>query len=373
MIDSWQALTTYRSPQLVEQLVHAMDTAIRDKIEIMQICGTHTWNYRRHGLAALLPQNLSLVAGPGCPVCVTDQMDIDWAIELARERQHTLVTFGDLMRIPGNNGSLAEMRSQGTDIQVVLSPLKALDIALSQPSRRVILVALGFETTAPAVAATLQSAHGLGLSNFSVALLLKRLIPALGHLFGQAKPDGLLGPGHVAAITGSRVFAFLPQELGLPCAISGFEPVDMLMGLLNLVNQVNTGIAQVSNAYPRVVTAEGNQAAKSLVEASFTPAPAQWRGLGTVPETGYRLVHELRRFAMAPPTTAGRSEVSSQCLCHLVILGKSQPEACIHFAKDCTPQRPLGPCMVSQEGTCAAHFYFPVLDPLPVQASEETR
>lgn len=371
MSNHWQSLNSYRSPQLVQQLADAINTSCQGRVEIMQVCGTHTWSYRRHGLAALLTRNLSLVAGPGCPICVTDARDLDWIMDLAEEKQNTLVTFGDLMRVPGSNGSLAEMQSRGADIRVVLSPLKALDIALAEPFRRVILVAIGFETTAPAVAATLQHAHRLCLSNFSILLLLKRLIPALRYLFAQEKPDGILCPGHVATVVGKQAFAFLPQELQLPSAIAGFEPVDMLLGLLDLVHQLKAGDAKITNTYPRVVTEQGNHIAKSLMEATFEPAPSQWRGLGELPTTGYRLQDTLLRFGFNPPASFSPKATSGQCLCHLVILGKRTPQACPSFRKNCTPDNPLGPCMVSQEGTCAAHYYYPDLDdPLEIPARE---
>ena len=362
MNNHWQSLNSYRSPRLVQQLADAIDTACPARVKIMQVCGTHTWSYRRHGLGTLLPPSLSLVAGPGCPVCVTDQRDLDWVMDLAREKQNTLVTFGDLMRVPGSSGSLAEMQSQGADIRVVLSPLKALDIALAEPSRRVILVAIGFETTAPTVAATLQSAHQLGLINFSIVLLLKRLIPALRYLFSEEKPDGLLCPGHVATVTGKQAFAFLPQEFGLPSAIAGFEPIDMLLGLLDLVHQIKAGYAQITNAYPRVVTEQGNDAANSLIESTFETAPSWWRGLGELPRTGYGLKEALQRFGLNPPVAPISQVASSKCICHLVILGKHPPQACPNFGKYCTPLNPLGPCMVSEEGTCAAHYYYPDLE-----------
>lgn len=359
MNDYWQAVSSYRSPQLVHDLANAINDACQEMVTLMQVCGTHTWNYRRHGLATLITQDLSLIAGPGCPVCVIDQTDIDWVMELAQEKQNTLVTFGDLMRVPGSNGSLAELKSKGADVQVVLSPLEALDIAMMESSRRVIFVAMGFETTAPAVAATLRNAHQLGLANFSVALLLKQLMPTLRHIFTQGKPDGLLCPGHVAAILGQEAFTFLPQELHLPSAITGFEPVDMLLGLLALVHQLMTGDAQVTNTYPRVVTKQGNPIAKALIETTFTPASARWRGLGELPATGYQLIGALKKFSLTPPTYITPHATSSQCLCHLVILGKKTPTDCANFGNHCTPENPLGPCMVSPEGTCAAHYYYP--------------
>ena len=373
MNDYWQAISSYRSPQLVHELANAINSLCQDQVTFMQVCGTHTWNYRRHGLATLLTQNLSLVPGPGCPVCVTAQSDIDWIVDLAQGRQNTVVTFGDLMRVPGSAGSLAELGSKGADIRVVLSPLEAMDIAQMEPSRYVILVAIGFETTAPAVAATLQRAAQLGLANFSVALLLKRLIPALRYVFAQGKPDGLLCPGHVAAILGHKAFAFLSEEFQLPAAIAGFEPVDMLLGLLALVHQLKTGDAQVTNTYPRVVTEQGNAAAKALLETTFTSAPGRWRGLGDLPATGYQLVGALKRFSLTPPTYISSPTANGQCLCHLVILGKKTPTDCANFGKHCTPESPLGPCMVSQEGTCAAHFYYPDLTSLsPVYRNEVT-
>jgi len=349
----------YRAPQFVHQLADAINHACQTQVKIMQVCGTHTWNYRRHGLAALLTPNLTLVPGPGCPVCVTDQRDIDWVIELAGEKQNTLVTFGDLMRVPGSTTSLAETRSHGADIRIVLSPLEALDIALAEPSRRIILLAIGFETTAPAVAAALQSASHLGLANFSVAVLLKRLIPALRYLFAGEKPDGLLCPGHVAAVMGQQEFAFLAQEFRLPSAISGFEPGDMLLALLDLTHQSQAGHARLTNAYPRLVSKHGNLAARSIITATFKPALSRWRGLGNLPATGYELVDTLQRFALYPPVSTTPHSTGSSCLCDLVILGKRTPGACPNFGKGCTPDTPLGPCMVSQEGTCAAHYYYP--------------
>lgn len=342
--------------QKIQELSGRLTELASQSMRFMHVCGTHTWNYLRHGLQSLVSPHIELIAGPGCPVCVTAQEDVDWLVALAQEQRVTLVTFGDMMRVPGSQGSLLSVRGRGADVRVILSPLEAVAMAQAEPERRVIVAAVGFETTAPTVAATVESALAAGIGNLSFALLLKRLVPALDVLMEDAVLDGLLCPGHVAAITGGQPFARLAESIGLPCAIAGFEPLDILIGLHTLVMQCNHRLPLCVNTYPRVVTQSGNPAAQRLMKQVFEPCTSTWRGLGALPGTGYALRPGFARYSIT--RTSGQVTSPTGCLCDAVLLGKKNPADCLRYGQSCTPETPMGPCMVSREGTCAAHYYF---------------
>ena len=343
----------------------------RDReLTLMEVCGTHTVSAARSGLRSLLPEQIRLVSGPGCPVCVSPVGYVDHALALAREPGLIITTFGDLVRVPGSASSdavtaapsLATARSEGADVRVVYSPLDAISVARREPDKQVVFLGVGFETTAPAVAASIVRAAEQGLSNFSVLAAAKAIPPAMDALVraGELRIDGFLCPGHVSVIIGSRAYEPLAGDHAVPCAIAGFEPVEILRGLVALVEQVEAGVARVDNCYPGAVTVEGNARAREVLARVFEPVDSCWRGLGEIPQSGLAIRSELagldaaRRFEvdLPPPVEP------SGCRCGDVLRGVIDPAECGLFGKTCNPEQPLGACMVSSEGACAARFHF---------------
>ncbi len=334
-------------------------------VRLMEVCGTHTVTACRAGLRALLPPSVRLVSGPGCPVCVTPAETLDRLIVLAGRPEVTLATFGDLLRVPGTDGSLERARAQGADVRVVYSPAEALALAGRLPGRRVVFAGVGFETTAPAVAWTVRRAAESGQANFLVLSAHRTMPAALAALARDgAALDGLLCPGHVSAIIGTRPYAFLGRDHGIPCVVAGFEPGDMLAAIAMLLRQRVEGRAEVENQYGRGVPEDGNPAARAALEAVFEPCDAEWRGLGMIPGSGLRLravfrAHDAEAvyaadFARDRPAPAE----SGACRCGDVLRGRIEPPACPLFGSACTPETPAGACMVSSEGACAAWFRF---------------
>lgn len=344
-----------------QALLNAIKSVTRN-ITLMEVCGTHTMAIARSGIRELLPSNIKLLSGPGCPVCVTSQGDIDAVIEMVRLNDIILLTFGDMMRVPGTRSSLQEERSRGADIRIVYSPLEALRVARENPDREVVFLGIGFETTTPAVAATLEEAREECLSNFSVFSLHKLVPPALEIIFSdpEIQVDGLICPGHVTAVIGIKPYETLAAKYGKPCVVTGFETVDILEGIFMLVNQLQKSQARAEIQYWRVVRANGNQAALDNIDRVFEAIPARWRGLGMIPGSGLRLHPEYsdmdarRRF-----DTPELEEVPIKgCACGAVLTGKILPTDCALFGRACTPLKPVGPCMVSQEGSCAAYYRY---------------
>jgi hydrogenase expression/formation protein HypD len=330
---------------------------------LMEVCGTHTQVIRKAGIHQLLPQGIRLLSGPGCPVCVTGSGYIEQALGLSSQPKTIITTFGDLLRVPGNSGTLTEARANGARIRVVYSPLDAVELAKSNPENEVIFLGVGFETTAPVIALAIQTARQEGVKNFSVLPALKVLRPALEILLADAdvQLDGLIGPGHLGVIIGAGAFAFLVSQYSLPTVITGFQPTQLWLGLTALAKQIKKGQARLENMYSQVVSEEGNQWAKQLMHEVFVPEDTEWRGLGSVPGSGFgfsQIYHDYdarNRFKMQPI----QSIEPPGCLCGSILLGKAEPEVCPHFGRNCQPDHPVGPCMVSSEGTCAAHFYYP--------------
>lgn len=316
----------------------------------------------KSGIRGVLPPNIRLLSGPGCPVCVTSQGDLDAVINLAEQTDITLVTFGDMLRVPGSQGSLQEARSRGADIRVVYSPLETLEIARQRPERQVVFLGIGFETTAPAVAVTVQRAHQLGLKNLSVYSLHKIVPPALQAIFAdpELQVDGLICPGHVAIVLGMKPFEDLAIRYHKPMVVTGFEVEDILEGIGMLVRQLKTGAARAELQYRRVVRAQGNPAARQILEQVFMPVDAGWRGLGNIPDSGldfkpqYAAYDARKRFQIEPEQI---TEIPG-CSCGAVLSGKLEPDQCPLFGKVCTPTQPVGPCMVSHEGACAAFYRY---------------
>jgi len=331
------------------------------QMTIMEVCGTHTHAIRRHGIRQLLPGNIRLVSGPGCPVCVTAEEDIALALALAKLPNVTLFCFGDMMRVPCGEESLTLLASRGADVRIALSPLDALAFAIEHPEREVVWYGVGFETTTPHTAALLELARRDHVPNLSVYSAHKTMPNALRALLCDASHvDALLCPGHVASITGANAFAFVPEELHLPSAISGFAPEELLAAILALVTMVKRGNPALINAYPRVVKPGANETARALVDEWFVPCDAVWRGLGEIPQSGLALRPEhaafdaLKRLSPAQVAVPRRSA----CRCGDVLRGSIDPVECPLFGKACTPQHPLGACMVSSEGACAAYYQY---------------
>ena len=353
----------FRDPALARELISRIHRLTGDRqINLMEVCGTHTVSIGRYGFRSIMPAGLKLLSGPGCPVCVTANRDIDHAIALARMEGAIIATFGDMMRVPGSSTSLARMKAAGRDIRIVYSPLDALDIAAANPEREVIFMGVGFETTTPTIAASILEAEARGLGNFSVYCSHKVTPPALRAIASdpETRIDGFILPGHVSTITGTAPYRFLVDEFGTPGVVTGFEPVDVLEGIERLVEMVVSGRPAIENAYRRGVADDGNPVARSLVERVFEPCDATWRGLGPIPGSGlaireaYRRFDARRRFAVeVEPTVEPRG-----CRCGDVLRGAITPGGCPLFGRACTPEHPVGPCMVSSEGSCAAYFRY---------------
>ncbi|ADI01175.1 MAG TPA: hydrogenase formation protein HypD [Syntrophothermus lipocalidus] len=349
------------SKEYAERLLADIKREKRE-VSLMEVCGTHTVAIARSGLRSLVPPNLKLLSGPGCPVCVTAQSDIDAVIELARRPGVILVTFGDMMRVPGSESSLQEEKARGADVRVVYSPSDALEIARQNPERETVFLGIGFETTAPAVALTIEQAAASGLANFSVWSLHKLVGPALDAVFSDesVKVDGLICPGHVSAVTGVKPYEPVVSRYHKPCVITGFETLDILEGIWLLLRQLNQGVAEIEIQYRRIVRPEGNPLAQAAIERVFTATDASWRGLGIIPASGLAIREEYgawdaqRRFDIPE----GKERIIKGCRCGDVLRGVITPYECPLFGQACTPVKPVGPCMVSQEGACAAYYRY---------------
>jgi hydrogenase expression/formation protein HypD len=354
--------TEYRDPDLARNLAEEIRRISRKKIRLMEVCGTHTVSIFRHGIRSLLPETIGLLSGPGCPVCVTAQGEIDAFVALAQQENGIVATFGDLIRVPGTGSSLQAQRAAGRDIRMVYASTDALAIARENPARHVVFLGVGFETTAPTVAAAILAAQAEKLENFSVFCAHKRVPPALTALLSSpaVHVDGLLLPGHVSVIIGENAYRPIVQRFGMPAVIAGFEPADLLAAILALVRQIEAGKPALENAYPRAVAPEGNLRAMALMQTVFAPADALWRGLGEIPGSGLVIreafgAHDARRvFGIQP--AEGQEPVG--CACGQILTGAKAPPECPLYQKTCTPAHPVGPCMVSGEGTCAAYYRY---------------
>lgn len=327
------------------------------RVTFMEVCGTHTNAIAAAGLRRLLPPQVRLISGPGCPVCVTPVGYMDRAEALAARPQTTICTFGDLLRVPSSRGSLEQARARGGDVRVVYSPRDAVAAAREDPGRTVIFLGVGFETTVPTVAAALAEAQALGVGNFMVLSGHKVMPPPLRALAGdpEVAVDGFICPGHVSVITGWRAFSFLAAEFRTPAVVAGFTPTDVLQAVLALTRQCVEGRSEVENLYSRVVSPAGNTTAQELVDRYFAPADAAWRGLGVIPGSGLDLRHEhAGRDAAAIPVELPPPLEPPGCRCGDVLKGTIDPPECPLFATSCTPATPIGACMVSAEGACAA-------------------
>ena len=353
-----------RSDENCRKLLEGIAALPLGETRIMEVCGTHTMAIAEAGIRSLLPEHIQLISGPGCPVCVTPPEDIDAVLDLAMEKDVILTSYGDMLRVPGSRkgDSLLRRRALGADVRIVYSPMDALETAAQEPGKQVIFLGIGFETTAPGTAAAVLTAKERGLKNFTVYSMLKSVEPALRALMAMEgfSVNGFLCPGHVATIIGEMGFQFLPTEYGMPGVIGGFEPEEILTAVYLLLKQIAAGEAKIQNAYPRAVRPEGNPLARRMLEQSFELETARWRGLGEIPDSGFGLRKELeaydagKRFSIQ----AGKPALPNGCRCGDVITGKIRPRQCPLFGKICTPEDPVGPCMVSSEGACAAAYKY---------------
>ncbi|HUU85565.1 MAG TPA: hydrogenase formation protein HypD [Phycisphaerae bacterium] len=354
------AMRDPNTDQLVERIVEASRRA--GPVTFMEVCGTHTVALFRSGVRSLLPESVRLISGPGCPVCVTSQGYIDAACELASRAGVTICTYGDMLRVPGRSGSLEQQRACGAEVVVVYSARDAVRFAERHADRKVVFLAVGFETTAPGTAAAVVEAQEKGLENVFFLCGHKLVVPAMMTLLshGDVPLDGFLCPGHVSVITGARAYEPIVKTYRKPCVVAGFEPEQLLLGICHLTEQVAEGRAELENVYGVAVSDGGNATARRWLEEVFRPAAAIWRAMGTIGESGLELAGPYRRFDALDrfELSIGPDYDPPGCRCGDVIQGKAEPEECVHFGVGCTPAEPIGPCMVSSEGTCAAwHRY----------------
>ncbi|TVQ92948.1 MAG: hydrogenase formation protein HypD [Chromatiaceae bacterium] len=359
----------FRDGDLARRLARtiAAEADPRREYRLMEFCGGHTHAIHRYGVADLMPPNLRFVHGPGCPVCVLPMARIDEAIAMTSEHGVTLCTYGDLMRVPASERrSLLKAKAAGADIRMIYSTQDALACARRDPARQVVLFAIGFETTTPPTAVALQSARAEGLRNFSVFCNHVLTPPALAGILSSSGPggvqiDGILGPSHVSTVIGSNAYAFVPDRFGKPLVIAGFEPLDVMQSTLMLVRQINQGRCVIENQYTRAVTPAGNRKARALIAATMTVRERfEWRGLGWLPASAMRIADAYadldaeQRF----PVAAGSGREVRGCECPSVLRGVLEPTDCKLFGVVCTPENPMGACMVSSEGACAAYWSY---------------
>lgn len=354
----------FRDPQTARRLIAEIKEIAPRPITVIEFCGGHTHAIMRYGLRAALAPAVRLLSGPGCPVCVSADSDIDAAIWLAGQPGVILATFGDMLRVPGSRGSLQEMRAAGrAQVEMIYSALDALELARHYPEREIVLLGIGFETTAPTIAASIVQADREGLANFCVYSLHKLTPPPMRAILeSQLHVDAVLGPGHVSSIIGWRAWQFMPNEYQVSCATAGFEPTDILLAIRSLVQAVRDGAPRVINDYGRGVTEYGNRVAQDLLAEVFMSSAADWRGLGILPASGlvirtaYARYDARQRFDLSAMPIADTTDRG--CRCGDVLAALIEPPECPLFAKGCTPARPLGPCMVSAEGSCAAFYRY---------------
>jgi len=351
-----------RDRATVQTLVRALHSETKHDWTVMEVCGGQTHAIVRYGLDEMLPRGLSLLHGPGCPVCVTSAEVIDRAHAIASEPDVVFCSFGDMLRVPGTRGDLLRLKAEGRDIRIVYSPLDAVRLAEKHPEKRVVFFAIGFETTAPANAMAVRIGKQRGLANFSILAAHVLVPPMLTSILESPgnRVQGFLGPGHVCTVMGTREYGPITRRYGVPIAVAGFEPVDLLHGLLACVRQLEKGDAHVEVPYSRAVSEDGNAAARATIDDVFEVCDRQWRGIGWIPKSGLRLRWELRDFDAERVFDVGAvtAEENPDCISGKVLKGLAKPHDCPHFGKRCTPETPLGATMVSSEGACAAYMTY---------------
>jgi hydrogenase expression/formation protein HypD len=355
-------LEEYRDPDVAAGLLREIRRVVRSPWVIMQVCGGQTHSIVRYGIDRMLPPEVELVHGPGCPVCVTAMETIDRAHAIAAQPDVIFTSFGDMLRVPGSHGDLLSLRGRGADVRVVYSPLDAVGVARQNPGKRVVFLGIGFETTAPANAVALMQAQRLGVGNFSMLVSHVLVPPSIAAILEARgnRVQAFLGPGHVCAVVGYREYEVLAARYGVPIVITGFEPVDLLEGILMAVRQLEAGAAVVENQYTRAVTRDGNRIAKDVIAEVFQVTDRKWRGIDAIPKSGYKIRYEYRAhdadrlFAVEDIETAE----PAACISGEVLRGLKKPSDCPAFGTTCTPRTPLGATMVSGEGACAAYYQY---------------
>lgn len=358
-----EELAAFKDPKLARGLIESINKlAPAGGATLMEVCGTHTVAIARNGIRALMPEGTRLASGPGCPVCVTSNRDIDAVIALCRVPNVTIATFGDMTRVPGSSSSLLAEQAAGRSVQIVYSPLDALNLAKQNPEREIVFVGVGFETTTPLVAMAIKRAAAMGLKNFSVFGAHKNMPGALEAIVNdpQLQVDALILPGHVSTIIGAEPYKFLAEKYHIPGVITGFEAVDVLQGIAMLMRQLHEGRADIEIAYARGVMPEGNPVAMAAIDEVFETCTATWRGLGEIPGSGYKIREKYAQFdallRFAPEIE--KTVEPKGCRCGDVLRARMAPNECPLFRKVCTPENPVGPCMVSSEGSCAAYYRY---------------
>ena len=351
----------FRNKEIAQGLIQKIHAVSTRTIQLMEVCGTHTVSFFRYGIRGMLPPSVRLISGPGCPVCVTPNTDIDFAIALSRKRGVIIAIFGDMMRVPGSTSSLQKEKAEGGDIRIITSSIEALRIAGENPEKEVVFFAIGFETTSPTIAVALLQAKRRNIRNLYFLNSQKRIPSTIRTLLQSEKVriDGFILPGHVSAIIGSEPYQFISNEFSLPAVITGFEPLDILQGVWMLVRQIEEKRARVEIQYKRAVPEIGNPVAINKIDEAFEKDGALWRGLGWIPDSGYAFKAALKdRDARNLEVEVEPSKEPPGCLCGEVIQGAKTPLDCNLFRRVCRPENPIGPCMVSLEGTCATYFKY---------------
>jgi len=355
-------LEEFQDARLARGLARRIAQHSTKPVRLMEFCGGHTHAILRYGIRQLVPKTVEMRSGPGCPVCVTATADLDKAIALAQLPDMVITTFGDMVRVPGSYSSLQRIKADGADVRIVYSTMDALEIAKANPTKKVVFIGIGFETTAPTIAASILKACLEKIENFYVLSLNKLTPPVMKALLdsGEVKLDGIVCPGHVSVIIGSHPYEFIPRDYGVACVISGFEPLDILLCIDKLVEQIEKREPRVEIAYPRGVKPEGNKRAKQLMEEVFEIGAANWRGIGIVPGSGLIIRKQYEQFDAdkAFPVKLEPAKEPKGCRCGDIIRGAATPLECQLFRKVCTPDSPVGPCMVSSEGACAAYYLY---------------
>jgi hydrogenase expression/formation protein HypD len=355
-------INEYRDPELGKKLLERIHQRSKKPTQLMEFCGGHTVAIFKHGLRQLLPPNIEMLSGPGCPVCVTSIADLDKVIALGKIPGVIITSFGDMVRVPGSHSSLQKAKAEGTDVRIVYSAQDALTIAKENKAKKVVFIGIGFETTAPTIAASVLQAERENFKNYFVFSLHKVTPPITRAILelGEVRLNGIISPGHVSAVTGSKAWDFLPRDYGIACAVSGFEPVDILMAVDCLVEQIETGEPKVEVPYSRGVKPEGNITALKLMNTVFETGEADWRGIGKVPASGLRFKKQYEIFDASKQfeIKVTPAKEPKGCICGAVLRGVSTPENCKLFRTNCSPEHPVGPCMVSSEGSCATYYQY---------------
>ena len=351
----------YRNKEIAQNILWQIKSISQKKINLMEVCGSHTVSIFRNGIRKILPPNINLISGPGCPVCVTPIQYIDEIIAFSRKDNFIITTFGDMIRVPGSNSTLEKEKANGSDIRIVYSTLDALKIAYDNPFKNVVFMGVGFETTSPTIASVILKAKEEKINNFSVLCVAKIMPPAMKSLLDaeEVNIDGFICPGHVSAIIGSKPYSFIASQYNIPCVISGFEPLDVLQTIFMLVKQIEKNKAKVEIQYKRIVKPEGNKIALEKINRVFKIVDSEWRGMGKIPLSGLEIRDKYEQFnARKFSISVERPKEISGCRCGEVLRGIIIPPECPLFGKICTPEDPKGACMVSSEGTCAAYYKY---------------